>query len=574
MRWRNLSARERRACLEALAHLSSDGAKGILTSRPNYFSEAEELQVYEVLYSSLEKGSYYLTDATRARIRREAEIDQLIESHILQRYERSLRDLSPEQTEALVERLLHDDIEGRTVVLEILRRVFRRADEDNAVSLSGKPVIISYLLEVVEQLKSSTSTAQLSDRLTEWEIYRLIVDQLMLRDLERSQRIGPDRRRRFLQRVAVWLSQREHSRIGEEAFADLVAHEFRSELRRLPSDSRNAALQQFVDDLRSSATLTRSVGDERGGWRFSHNSLREYLLAEYLIDSLEADTVALERVPVSDSMRLFVASRTQEDLDRLLGMMAKQWGERSSLPSIGQLLVLLWDGLERAAPPDESAAAAILGRLSKEGVALDHVSMARFTISSTDRPAALPGVSFASSEFSSVSFEAGDYRGSDFSGVILESCSLADADLTDSNLTRAWLVDADLRGARLAGAKCEGLDPDVSILVEAQGAPEVVERLTGAAAIGYLNFNEATTDPVDAYSVLRNHRRFPIVEKIVAKLGEQTLRQRRGLVQRGAARRDVAFAESFVSQLEKEGLVRVRRPRRHGGGDPRGPEGV
>ncbi len=48
--------RERRICLEALAALAADGAKGILTSRPNYFSEAEELSVFEALYSSLPGG--------------------------------------------------------------------------------------------------------------------------------------------------------------------------------------------------------------------------------------------------------------------------------------------------------------------------------------------------------------------------------------------------------------------------------------------------------------------------------------------------------------------------------------
>jgi len=43
------NSRERRQCLEALATLSADGAKGIITSRPNYFTLSEELQVFEAL---------------------------------------------------------------------------------------------------------------------------------------------------------------------------------------------------------------------------------------------------------------------------------------------------------------------------------------------------------------------------------------------------------------------------------------------------------------------------------------------------------------------------------------------
>ena len=46
--------RERRVCLEALAGLSAQGARGIITSRPNYFSETEELQLFELLYRDIE----------------------------------------------------------------------------------------------------------------------------------------------------------------------------------------------------------------------------------------------------------------------------------------------------------------------------------------------------------------------------------------------------------------------------------------------------------------------------------------------------------------------------------------
>ncbi len=55
-----LNARERRACLSALAELAADGARGILTSRPNYFTETEELNVFEALYTTIEQGKYYI----------------------------------------------------------------------------------------------------------------------------------------------------------------------------------------------------------------------------------------------------------------------------------------------------------------------------------------------------------------------------------------------------------------------------------------------------------------------------------------------------------------------------------
>ena len=47
---------------------------------------------------------------------------------------------------------MHDP-RGRDVVLTILKKVFRSVEHGDSLSLSGKPVIISYLLDVVEGLK-------------------------------------------------------------------------------------------------------------------------------------------------------------------------------------------------------------------------------------------------------------------------------------------------------------------------------------------------------------------------------------------------------------------------------------
>ena len=168
-----LHARERRSCLEALAELSEGGAKGIITSRPNYFTEAEELQMYEVLYRALEYGKYALSREVSALLEREKRVDKLLETFI-ERYERALKDLSPEQTEKLIMRVLHDDEAGRDVVVGILRRIFRRSEDEDDISLSGKPVIVSYLLEVVEGLKTDYKIDR-GDSLTEWQIYKLIL---------------------------------------------------------------------------------------------------------------------------------------------------------------------------------------------------------------------------------------------------------------------------------------------------------------------------------------------------------------------------------------------------------------
>ena len=269
--------RERRVCLEALANLASDGALGILTSRPNYFSEAEELRLFEILYSSVQNiVPRKRDDAYQTIVTEEKRIDDFLKSQILNRYERSLRDLSQDQTEALVGRILRSDPEGQHIVLSILRSVFRGTEGGSSISLSGKPVIIGYLIEVVEGLKKRDKESPIA-RLSEWQVYTLIIDQLMLRDWRRSQYIMPERRRGFLRALSLRLSSRDFPSINESQFKELIRSEFKVELRRVLEGDRENEVERYFSDLRSSTTLTITSDRSSRGWKFSHNSLREFL---------------------------------------------------------------------------------------------------------------------------------------------------------------------------------------------------------------------------------------------------------------------------------------------------------
>lgn len=249
-----LHARERRACLEALAELSAGGAKGILTSRPNYFTEAEELQVFEVLYSSIRNSRNFLSNGSGDLLDRERKVDSLL-AQFVDRFERVLRDLTKEQTETLIARVLAHDPAGRDAVLNVLGRVFRTLDRGDAISLSGKPVIISYLLDVVEGLKqgsvpsdagsSSSSGSSGSSGLTEAQAYCLIIDQLMSRDFNRAPEFTPTARRRFLQKLAIFLSTREHAIASESDLKDLITHEFKRDLARRSGEDRNAQIDRY-----------------------------------------------------------------------------------------------------------------------------------------------------------------------------------------------------------------------------------------------------------------------------------------------------------------------------------------
>jgi hypothetical protein len=81
--------------------------------------------------------------------------------------------------------------------------------------------------------------------------------------------------------------------------------------------------------------------------------------------------------------------------------------------------------------------------------------------------------------------------------------------------------------------------------------------LSGPAAIGWLKFRGADTDPVEPFFELQHHEKFPIVYKICENISEQKNSQLRGLTQRGAAQADPPFARSFVAALRNANLIEI-----------------
>jgi uncharacterized protein YjbI with pentapeptide repeats len=557
-----LLSRERRACLEALASLSAGGARGILTSRPNYFTENEELHVFDILYSSLKPDRFYQGRDARALLEREASVDRLLEQFQLSRFERALQDLNEPQTESLVKRILSHDEQGQKSVLRILRSIFRTAGEGDSKSLSGKPVIISYLLNIVEDLKEGSEArfAGSGGQLTEWRVYQMIIDNLMNRDFHRAPELAPPVRRSFLHKLSIYLSRADHPNIYEAEFRDLISKEFDRELRRFDSDTKAQQVEKLFADLRSSATLTRSA--EHAGWRFSHNSLREFLVAEYVLERLDAGSVVQDHLPISDAMRLFAASRDEADLRRLMEGLASHWSKRGTIRGLGQCLALLWNGLRLlfsgSADPTRACLSAVCGR----SLALNGIDLNRFTMSRPEQPSDLSHGNFSETNLAAVDFSGANLASADFSHAVLDAVNFSEADLHDAIFYGSTIEDANLKGAKVSGASFKGVAvEDISILVEGDG-DEHLRRLEGLDALGFLKYEGGATDTLPVSAVLKHHPKFSIAEKIMEKLAEQSIRQRRGVEQRGEARRDVRFAHRFVDYLESQNLIRVTRRRK------------
>lgn len=553
-----MNSRERRACLAALAELAKDGAKGVLTSRPNYFSENEELNVFEALYRNLERQRYFLSKKDADFIENERLVDQMVEKYVLNRYERNLQDLTPEQTESLVKRSLAKNIKGQKIVLSILNRVFREESQGNRQSLSGKPVIVSYLLELVEDIQKDPNKVNFEispELITEWEIYKLILDRLMLRDLQRST-LPPEDRRKALQNLAIRISERDKSIATEETFLDIIDSRFQSELRRLSPEERRTRRLELFEDLRSSATLTRAIDVSHDGWVFSHNSLREYLACEAFVESLLAKSPAKINIPITAAMRGFVASIDHNRALALWQILSNIWLQRSSDETIGLYLSLLWESGIRSLDGIVGRLS-IIGALSPERtLMINNLTLKDIDFSGAEINFRMP-INASGSSLADCRFDGMDLSRSVAEYAILDNISFKDCNLSGSKFDGCFFFECEFSGATIEGASFRDIDADSSILVRTTDG--VTKQLTGKEVLGYLAFNGGATDSVDPIHIYKNHPKFPLIAKICEKVSEQRHSQLRGLTQRGESRIDPPFAREFVSKLEALGWATVGR---------------
>lgn len=546
-----LNSRERRACLKALADLSSDGAKGIITSRPNYFTEGEELNVFEALYTNLEQSNYYISQADRSFIDAERAVDQLVERYVLSRYERSLQDLTPLQTESLVRRKLAKDLKGQEIILSILRRVFREEDGGKRQALSGKPVIISYLLELVDELRKDPAATSI-EQYSEWQLYKMILDRLMLRDAGRTALAAPVRRK-SLQSLAMFLSSRGATVADEAVFVKIIDDQFRTELRRLTPEERRSKREELFEELRSSATLTRVAGGGKDGYLFSHNSLREYLVCETLLLALVAKEPLVVRAPITAAMRSFVTSISSDEGQVLVRALSDLWPQRTSSFALGPYLVLLWDMAKRI------AGGALPALKSLTGLGQDVSYLSGVAIRNLDLGSDLKGESIVikaeDADLGEVSFSGISLECSQFRSCVLDEVNFSGCNLKSVDFSSSLIFEVDFSDAIVEQADFRNVDLDINIkLMDARKGERI---LAGHAAIGWLRYQGAITDDVDDLFVLVNSPRFPVVAKIVEKLTSNTNNQLLGLTQRGVASADPRYARAFVDRLVSLGWVSV-----------------
>ncbi|MGT2462292.1 pentapeptide repeat-containing protein [Sinomonas atrocyanea] len=334
--------------------------------------------------------------------------------------------------------------------------------------------------------------------------------------------------------------------VNEDQFRRLIEDEFDKEIRRRGPERRSSEIESYFDDLRRSGSLSRRQAQGESIWTFSHNSIREFLAAQRMVDKLASGDSPLRNYAVTDAMRIFVSSLADDKIREQCTLLSERWPARASNPGLGSYVVLLWDALAKVWGRE---CVEPLERITGSPMVLEGLRLSRIDFARGRTEWSMMNADFRSSELSSVNFSFGLIVDTKFSSALLDGISFRHAALQGCNFDSAALLEVDLSDANMKSCSFKGLDSDSTIIVNQ-------ERLNGPAAIGYLRYLGCETDNVDDIYIWRNSSYYPIVEKIASKLLERPQRQRLGLTQKGASAFNPTIAEHFIRSMERAGHVR------------------
>ncbi len=289
----SLSRNTLRENLQQLVSALHGNSRAIMTSRPTYFeSRAERLLVSDAGQGPrAHRHDQIVHD-------RQTALTRFIEEHVSKTQFARLNDLTHEQRRQLFQVVLH----GKSEAKAELESLFERFKELQSISqravLARLLTTVAETLAVREQIFTPDGFPLLPEdlsHLNQAKIFEIVVNNLLHRDKEIGDLSAADRLR-FLRRFAVHLQHKNRDPFAKPCeIREIVDELFAERLRR--TDAPEQLRDNFYRTCRRHSGLTtegqfhdttgnidtpvdeRDV-DSRVG--FSHNSLREYLVADAL----------------------------------------------------------------------------------------------------------------------------------------------------------------------------------------------------------------------------------------------------------------------------------------------------
>lgn len=426
--------------LKELLVCLSNNSKAIMASRPNYFEgRAERLLVVEkdgaVEWHPLDKAEHNRMNALSRSIRNTLSKTKFARIH----------DLSIEQRKKLFQIVLGKDSSAYKKLVQLLEQF------QNLGNMSQRAVIARLLTTVAETLAYEKESVTIDGipllpenikKINEAKIFEIVVHNLLHRDLNIGP-LGASKRLFFLRSFAIYLQRK-----GQSSFAtpneirNFVQQLFDNDLRK--SDTPEQELESYYRTCRRHSGLTTegqfrdSTGiidmpvdelDSESRVGFSHNSLREYLIAESFADFLENDRLYnfMDEVVISELVGDFFVCFTEykEELTDHLSLKFKNADNQ-------RIKEILFKFIYYFIKKDHNTYISLLGK---------NPSVNDLDISGIDFSGLpLQGSKILNCIALDTDFRKSDLRQSTFNNTILENAMFDDSLLLDADFSNAEVI--------------------------------------------------------------------------------------------------------------------------------------
>lgn len=399
----------------------------IMTSRPNYFENRAE-RIHMIDWVGGQPSQEIDIDAFERQRRTAAIISERLTRTDFAR----LNDLSPEQCLNLFEIAL----DGNKPALSTLKELFTRFQ--NLGNIAQRAVIARLLVTVAETLaggEASDDTKKLIDidvkSINSGKIFEIVIYNLIHRDIGVGD-IPPSVRLKFLRNLAVFLQSKSVDQAASPVeLRNIVAISTKEIINNI--DDKESQAEEYYRVCRRHAGLTTlgqfedtsgridlpvDVEDVDSPILFSHNSLREFLVAESIVDWLRTSgEYDFSRLAITDEICSFV------------------WDIIDFTPDLGNLLKERYK--TDASKNNETIFRVIYFGISKRGVHSSYLGS----------PAQINNVDIGEMSFSKI-----DLNGAHISGCISENTDFRGANLSGANFAKTDIVGTMFDGAGLAKA--------------------------------------------------------------------------------------------------------------------------
>jgi hypothetical protein len=426
--------------LKELLVCLSHNSKAIMASRPNYFEgRAERLLVVErngaIEWHPLDEAEQKRMNALSRSIR-----DSLAKTRFAR-----IHDLSIVQRKKLFQIVLGKDSLAYKKLVQLLEQF------QNLGNMSQRAVIARLLTTVAETLAYEKEAVTIDgvpllpehiQKINEAKIFEIVVHNLLHRDMNIGP-LGAAARLFFLRCFSLYLQRKRHPAFANpEEIRAFIQEIFNDDLRK--SDTPEQLLESYYRTCRRHSGLTtegqfRDTSgiidmpvdelDTESRVGFSHNSLREYLVAEVFADFIENDRLYpfMEEIVISDLTGDFFIYITEYKEDLLKKLTSKFYSiESQKLKEI--LFKLIYYFIRK----DRNTNISLLGKTPS----ISDVDISGFDLS---------GLSLRSAKISNclaldTDFRKSDLKNASFNNTVIENVMLDDTLLLGADFTQAEII--------------------------------------------------------------------------------------------------------------------------------------